>query len=289
MKLLVVLVAILFYAEARPQQVEISHDRDFRFIVNGEDADVGEFPWQLSLTLSGVHFCGAALIRHDRALTAGHCTLEIGDDARDVSVIGGMHQRTSQDPSEYQTVGVDSFYRHEMFDQGDGFTPNDISILYLSGSFEFNELVYGIDLPTQEDEDFVGSDTWISGWGRIYQNQSQQLADTLQKANMDVITNEECSERMDPIEQNSVQDGMICVFNEEENGNDAPGACSGDSGGPMTSYHIGADDQPILSGLTSWGVVSLGTGCQSMYPSVYTRVSTYVDWVNTHIDAPPAV
>lgn len=47
-------------------------------IVGGTPADVGAYPWQLSLELRQLgffwsHICGAVLINQDTALTAAHC------------------------------------------------------------------------------------------------------------------------------------------------------------------------------------------------------------------------
>ena len=42
-------------------------------IVNGEVADKGELPWQLSLQLDGSHLCGAVALAPDIVLTAAHC------------------------------------------------------------------------------------------------------------------------------------------------------------------------------------------------------------------------
>nr|KAG5711303.1 hypothetical protein BaRGS_006000 [Batillaria attramentaria] len=42
-------------------------------IVQGDVADKGEVPWQLSLQLDGSHICGAVAIAPDFVLTAAHC------------------------------------------------------------------------------------------------------------------------------------------------------------------------------------------------------------------------
>ena len=42
-------------------------------IVGGSDASQGEFPWMVSITRRGGHFCGGTLITKNHVLTAGHC------------------------------------------------------------------------------------------------------------------------------------------------------------------------------------------------------------------------
>ena len=51
-----------------------------------------------------------------------------------------------------------------------------------------------------------------------------------------------------------------------------------DSGGPMVCYDYD-DDQWLLS-----GVVSTGYGCaRAGFPGIYTRVSEFVDWIETTV------
>ena len=49
----------------------------------------------------------------------------------------------------------------------------------------------------------------------------------------------------------------------------------GDSGGPLVCNVNGAY---VLAGATSWGI----TTCEG-FPSVYVRVSKYLDWINANM------
>jgi len=52
--------------------------------------------------------------------------------------------------------------------------------------------------------------------------------------------------------------------------------CQGDSGGPIM-YYSENEQVWMLAGITSYGY-----GCAlPNYPGVYTRVSTYIDWIQS--------
>ena len=55
-------------------------------------------------------------------------------------------------------------------------------------------------------------------------------------------------------------------------------SCQGDSGGPLVcegSFGESKQEQWYLFGITSFGALD----CSSYTSSVYTKVSTYVDWI----------
>ncbi|MFM8351868.1 MAG: trypsin-like serine protease, partial [Actinomycetales bacterium] len=57
--------------------------------------------------------------------------------------------------------------------------------------------------------------------------------------------------------------------------------CQGDSGGPFT---VVANGIPVLAGLTSNGVEC----ASAVYPGLYTRLTTYLPWIQQSADVPTA-
>ena len=82
---------------------------------------------------------------------------------------------------------------------------------------------------------------------------------------MDVYTNSYCRRKHGSV----IKDFHICVGKEGKSG-----ACQGDSGGPLVCK---VGDVYKLAGATSFG----RSNCSVRYPTVYTRVSYYRDWIKS--------
>merc|ERR1719187_1264445 len=66
----------------------------------------------------------------------------------------------------------------------------------------------------------------------------------------------------------------ICVHDASPPAGSRPSACMGDSGGPMMC----GPGHNILAGVTSWGEST----CSGTLPSVYTRVSEFLDFITQY-------
>lgn len=45
-------------------------------IVGGQDANITDYPYQVSVLFNGLHGCGGSILNQKYILTAAHCTYE---------------------------------------------------------------------------------------------------------------------------------------------------------------------------------------------------------------------
>lgn len=72
-----------------------------------------------------------------------------------------------------------------------------------------------------------------------------------------------------------IHKGQYCAYDLSSVG---ANSCAGDSGGPL---HVFRSDKAIA---TVIGIISWGFNCGlTSFPSVYTRVAYYKDWIETQV------
>jgi len=273
MRAVFVLLAVAF-CEARPGRDVPAHPAFFElgagtFIVGGTPAAVGEFPHQLSQERLGgawSHSCGSSLLGASRTLTAAHCV--DGASVTILRVIAGLHDRSQPTGAVYANVA--SYTMHPQYNQGTETFNNDIGTITTATPIqEVGWIRYG-RLPSNNNNQHVGESCVISGWGRT--SSSNVLPQVLQRANINVISTDECNTRMAPVSGARVGPGQVCLYTP------GIGSCNGDSGGPLNCLDA---QGTIISGVTSWGIQS-GGSCLQTYPSVYTRTGWHLDWINSN-------
>ncbi len=248
-------------------------------IVGGTLADPGEYPWQVVLVDSSAssiytgQFCGGSLVSSQWVLTAAHCITEDDGSVRlldSLYVVAGIWD-IEFPAAGYQQRDVLQIVRHPAYVDALSYD-NDIALLKLSSPV----LIGGsgatrtdiIPLVPDDVGGLAGNNSWVTGWGDTSYggNKSAQL----REVELPIIDNFICNDAEH--HNGSITDNMLCA-GYDEGGSDS---CQGDSGGPLIVWDA---EMWKLAGVVSWG-----ESCALPYrQGVYTRVSQYVDWINSYL------
>ncbi|CAD7079088.1 unnamed protein product [Hermetia illucens] len=234
-------------------------------VVGGKEAPAHAAPYIVSLQFLGSHFCGGSLIGDKYVLTAAHC---MAYPSLLVSAVAGLHNVKGTSGSQSRSVSKQ--IQHESY--GGDVGPYDIGVIVLSKAFDLNENIKAISLPAAGTI-HSGYGT-LYGWGSISDTNSAVMPTNLMTVTKPIIEYSACEAHLGGPGASPLADTNICT------GPLTGGvsACSGDSGGPFVQANASGNLEII--GVVSWGYIPCGSVDA---PSVYTRVSAYVDWINKNI------
>ncbi|XP_061381816.1 serine protease snake-like isoform X1 [Danaus plexippus] len=250
-------------------------------IVGGEDADTGEFPHMAAIgwiNLEGSYsfLCGGSLISSKFILTAAHCTkyskmrepkpviVRLGDQNLDTSVNDGAS------PIE---VPIKNIIKHPLYKSPGKY--HDIALLELASDVDFDSSIRPACLWYRPD--FPGHTKAVAtGWG-VVDPRTQRASNELQKVSLTLLENDFCNVLLKTKRNRLWMDGFtadqLCA-GELRGGKDT---CQGDSGSPLQV--VSRENKCVFHIV---GITSFGHRCaQSGSPAVYTRVSSYLDWIES--------
>ncbi|XP_070684944.1 ST14 transmembrane serine protease matriptase a isoform X2 [Pempheris klunzingeri] len=233
-------------------------------IVGGQDAEAGEFPWQVSLHVKNYgHVCGASIISPRWLVTAAHC---VQDDGRTRfshpstwEAYLGLHTQRKIGSTVVKR-NLKQIIPHPNYN---AYTyDNDIALMELDSPVTYTDYIRPICLPASQHDFPSGNTVWITGWGAT--REGGFAATVLQKAQVRIINRSVCNDLM----AGQITSRMLCA-GVLIGGVDA---CQGDSGGPLSS--------PSGSRMFLAGVVSWGDGCaRRNKPGIYTTVTKFRGWI----------
>ncbi|XP_046988942.1 trypsin-1-like [Schistocerca americana] len=223
-------------------------------INGGHDTAKGEFPYMVSLKIVGTftksHHCGGAIISSTSVLTAAHCITNIDKSigstvlAGSLSAVAGELDQSTDKGTE-QEVRISQMIKQPDHPGGTDVSPNDIAIFKLMTAFTFNSFVQPINLPSAG---VVPTAAYVGDGVKFY------------------IGTLEDYQKVFEFRKN--QQLPFHTF-KDITGRDV----KGDSGSPVTQ-------DGMVVGMASWTIMPCAT---ERSPSVYTRVSAFLDFVNEHI------
>nr|XP_019531239.2 uncharacterized protein LOC109402953 [Aedes albopictus] len=249
-------------------------DYNLIYPILGVPVRLGEFAHMAAVGWTGpngvIDFnCGGSVITARHVMTAAHCSKGIEPD---VVRLGVIHINTTLDDPKNkfaQQYTIQRFQRHPEHKFSSSYF--DIAIITLERPVIINDVVTPACLWVQPEVDFPRLEA--VGFG-----QTSYVGDKtpiLLKVQLTPISNDECANfynsNYNRTFRNGIVDTQVCAHDSKMD------TCGGDSGGPLQiklmSNHRST---PYVVGITSFSAF-----CGMAVPSVYTRVSSYISWIET--------
>ncbi|KAM8880870.1 hepatocyte growth factor activator isoform 1-T2 [Synchiropus picturatus] len=241
-------------------------------ILGGSSALPGTHPWMAAIYARDSFFCAGTLIASCWVVSAAHCFFDNPFPSQLRVVLGQQNLNVTN--SNSRTFRVAKYIFHKRFVVFDA-SHHDIVLIKLEKQdgrcVKKTPFIRPICLPDKSTVFPDGYCCTISGWGSM--DEKRKSYTTLQEAGVRLISHDTC--RKPEVYGHHVTEGMICAGL-----NGCADACQGDSGGPLACAR---NDVSFLYGIVSWG-----EGCGlSGKPGVYTKVTHYIDWINSVIKRKP--
>ncbi|KAJ8672539.1 hypothetical protein QAD02_003798 [Eretmocerus hayati] len=218
---------------------------DQLYVVKGDEVQTSDYPFVVSLQSANFkHCCGGSIIAPYLILTAAHCLW-----------LAKCHITQVQVPSDEVPLSrnYQIMYRipHPKYDNE--MHVNDIALLVLNRRVTKGQTV---DLLGKNWRVKPGSVSYALGWGKTeFRFESKEL----RRADLPVIPESNCWKYY------KTPGFWICTDSRYKD------VCHGDSGGPLMveRYQV--------------GVISMGKGCLSGMPTVFTNVGAYRKWIDKYV------
>jgi len=229
--------------------------------------------------------CSSVVISDRFVITAAHCVpAELGPgEARQIGIRDGTENA--------ETIAVRRVWKDTRFDPNSKENYYDIAVLELERRVIYDYEKFG-DSPAclGMEADLAGKKGLVQGFGI---NEDGITPDGVTEVDVNIISNEECEEEMNKLTKkygkeagDALPDGLtpaiLCtkgIWNKKKSVFTGP--CDGDDGGPLyinqkINKETGDIEERTLVAINSG---SLGKCGRENFPAWWTRIATYVDWL----------
>jgi len=263
-------------------------------IINGHTA-ISNVPWMLALWIrtgepgKDIPTCGAALISSEYALTAAHC---VGNKNTNFFLRGGSNFNHLNGKS--LEIEISHIITHPSFNPFN--FEFDIALIKFRWPITFTRNLFPVCLPPPpatafpNEEiltDYTGDRVTVHGWGCLNEKckLGVNIPTMLQEASLNIVANDlaMCWFQNDSVTRGNreyIPSKLFLVGGDGHSG--TPSTCKGDSGSPVVRRRhtqFGQAPRWEMIGLVSWS-----KGCGRRFrPSVWTRVETFVDWIEENM------
>jgi trypsin len=255
-------------------------------VIGGQDANIADFPWHVSLQSKDGHECGGSILSRNVILTAEHCLVsavsvteppytapQMRFSFPDYTVKVGMTDLRETSVAAYPLQ--DSPILGRKFDSMDG---HDISLVVLDGCLDYGPKVQPITVASPEESDRLvqpGAFVTAVGWGMSAYPDVYPFV--LQRGELAVRSYEEA----DAATAGSMADYFKRVTGSPRFPRATLIAAGGhgvdtgirDSGGSVTIVDP-VTRKRVLVGITSWGADGIGA---------YVRVANFKNWIEKKV------
>nr|XP_023022219.1 trypsin-7-like [Leptinotarsa decemlineata] len=239
-------------------------------VYGGEEVEVDEIPYIVSIMFRNIYFCGGAILSEDWIITAAHCVVDNSDDLEIYAGFVDMENPTD----DMQLSKVEEAFIHPLYGHKKHSITHDVALIKLKTKFNLSEAVAPISIIEEDElEDVINHQEsgTISGWGA---NDMSVLAKFLHSGTVRLESDEDCAKRDTPDCENFQPEAHLCSSLGTE---DSPQAVAGvwDDGSPLVVRNK-------LAGLVLQGKYAQKGKCE-YYATTYARLPFYKSFIEVYI------
>lgn len=237
--------------------------RRTRRIVGGVKSHSGTFPWITGFIDNlGYNFCAGALIKPNYVLTAAHCFAD-KESHRVMAIINENDLNKGYERKKH-VFKVTNVIVHPRFVVSEWH--DDIALVQVHpiASPTDTTFLQAICLPSADT--LLFDNLLVAGWGLTSDTDNSTKPDELHQVDLPQVDQEYCEAIWS---DNNLTRHQMCA------GTQGRDTCIYDSGSPLMSR---TGSSYTLAGITSFGSKRCA---DAIKPGVYTRVTSYLKWIET--------